>query len=105
MTIQTREFDPAEHIDDAESIAAYLADAFEDGDPAAIADAIGVVARAKGMTQLAKDTGLSRPSLYRALSANGKPELPTLIAIMRGLGVRLTVRTAAIENVDGPATA
>ena len=91
MALETRPFDPAEYIDDVESIAAYLADAFSGGDPAEIADAIGVVARARGMTQLAAETGLSRPSLYRALSAAGKPELPTLMAIMRALGVRLTV--------------
>lgn len=91
MTIETRPFDPAEYIDDAASIAAYLSDAFEGGDAAEIADAIGVVARARGMTQLAAETGLSRTSLYRALSAAGKPELPTVIAIMKALGVQLTV--------------
>ena len=91
MNVETRPFDPAEYIDDAESVAAYLSDAFASGDPAEIADAIGVVARARGMSQLAAETGLSRPSLYRTLSAAGKPELPTLLAIMKALGVRLAV--------------
>ena len=91
MPLETRPFDPAEYIDDAPSIAAYLSDAFAGGDAAEIADAIGVVARARGMTQLAAEAGLSRTSLYRALSTTGKPELPTVLAIMRALGVQLTV--------------
>ena len=89
MTVQTRPFDPADVLDTAEGIEAYLSDAFEHGDAGEIADALGVVARARGMTELARETGLSRASLYRALSADGSPELPTVLKVMSALGLRL----------------
>ncbi len=90
MTVETRPFDPAEVLDTPEAIAAYLADAFETGDSAEIADALGVVARARGMSQLARDTGLSRPALYRALSAEGGVELSTVVKVLNAFGLRLT---------------
>ncbi len=89
MTVQTRPFDPAEYLDTADGIEAFLADAFAHGDAAEIADALGVVARARGMSELARETGLSRASLYRALSAEGRPELPTVLKVMAALGLRL----------------
>ena len=93
--METRPFDPADYLDDKASIAAYLSDAFASGDAGEIADALGVVARASGMSQIAAETGLSRQSLYKALSGQGRPELPTLLKVMSALGLQLTVRPAA----------
>ena len=68
-----------------------MADAFETGDSAHIAAALGVVARAKGMTELAAKTGLSREQLYRSLSANGNPTLKTTLAVMKAIGLALAI--------------
>jgi probable addiction module antidote protein len=89
MAIKTTPFEPAEYLDDAESVEEYLRSAFEDGDAAAIADALGVVARARGMTELARDTGLSRQALYKALSAEGNAGLGTILKVAQALGFRL----------------
>lgn len=86
---KTKLFDPAEYLDDSESIAAYLSDALESGDPAFIADALGVVARARGMSEVAREAGVSRESLYRALSADGNPEFATVLRVMQALGLQL----------------
>lgn len=94
MTSGLHLFDPAEYLDTPEAIAEYLAAAFESGDQAVIADALGVVAKARGMTQLARDTGLARPALYRALSPNGRPEFATVLKVLQALGVRLTPEAA-----------
>jgi len=94
MTVQTRPFDPADYLDGPEAIAAYLEAAFADGDPAEIADALGVVARARGMTTVAEQTGLSRQALYKALSDEGNPSLSTLLKVTRALGVRLSFQPA-----------
>ena len=72
-----------------------MADALETGDAAYIAKALGVVARAKGMTQIAKDTGLSREQLYRSFSETGNPTLKTTLAVMRALGIDLTAKVHA----------
>jgi probable addiction module antidote protein len=93
MTRKTKPFDPALYLDSSAAVAAYLEEAFEIGDPAFIADALGVVARAHGMTQVAKESGLGRESLYKALSPDGHPELATIIKVMRTLGLRLTTTT------------
>lgn len=92
----TRPFDPASYLEDEVSIAAYLADALESGDEAFIADALGVVSRAKGMTSVAKKAGLSREHLYRALSKSGNPELSTLLKVFGALGLRLTAIPAKV---------
>ena len=97
MTLKTRRWDAAEHLDSPEMIAAYLDAAFEDGDPQLIAAALGDVARAKGMSQLARDTGLSRESLYKALSPDGNPELATVIRVVKALGLKLATRPAENE--------
>jgi probable addiction module antidote protein len=88
----TRPFDAAEYLDSAAAVAAYLEAAFEDGDPAFIADALGTVARAKGMTEVARKTGLSRESLYKALSAEGNPEFATILKVMRAMDLKITAR-------------
>ena len=72
-------------------IANYLEAVFEDGDPALIAHALGVVARAKGMSKIARAAGLGRESLYKALSPDGNPEFVTVLKVMRALGLKLKV--------------
>lgn len=94
MAITTKPWDPVEHLDSPEAIAAYVEAAFEDGDPALIAAVIGDVARARGMTQLARDAGVSRETLYKAFSEGGNPTLETLSGVIKALGLKLTVRAA-----------
>jgi len=94
MPLPTKQFDPANYFDTDEARAAYMTEALATDDPAFIADALGVIARARGMSQVARDTGLSRESLYRALSAEGNPELSTLMQVIRALGLRLSAAPA-----------
>jgi probable addiction module antidote protein len=88
-------YDPAEDLRSDEAIAFYMADAFETNDAAFISYALGVVARAKGMTQIARETGLSREQLYRSFSDRGNPTLKTTLAVMKALGIKLTAVTPA----------
>jgi len=90
-TIKTTPFDAADYLETAQDIADFLAEAFQDGDAATIAHAIGTAARAKGMTQIAKDAGMSRESLYKALSADGSPQFSTVLKVLHALGVHLSV--------------
>jgi len=99
MSIETRPFDPAEYLDGPDAVAAYLTEAFETGDPAFITDAIGVVARAVGMSRIAKAAGVSRESLYRSLSADGHPEFATVMKVLAALGVEIKA-VAAQEKHD-----
>ena len=92
MSDQIYDYDPAAALENEAAIAVFLADALETGDATYIAKAMGVVARAKGMTELARATGLSREQLYRSFSEQGNPTLKTLLSVMRALGVELTVR-------------
>ena len=85
-------YDPAEDLSSDEAIATFMAEAFETDDSGYIAHALGVVARAKGMSQIAKQTGLSREQLYRSFSSDGNPTLKTTIAVMNALGMQLTTR-------------
>ncbi len=85
----TKPWDPAEHLHTEEDMAAYLEAALEQGDPALVAAALGDIARSKGMSQLARDTGLGRESLYKALSASGNPEFATVMKVVAALGLRL----------------
>jgi probable addiction module antidote protein len=78
-----------------EEIAAFMADALETGDAGYIAKALGVVARARGMAQIASETGLSREQLYRSFSENGNPTLKTTLAVMKALGIDLTAKVHA----------
>ena len=86
-----KKWDSAEHLTDDESIALYLQACFEEAsdDAAFIAKALGNVARAKGMSQLARDTGLGRESLYKALSGEGNPSFATILKVLSALGLRL----------------
>lgn len=92
--IVTRTWDAAEHMETEEDMAAYLDAALEDGDIAVIVAALGDIARAKGMAQIARDTGLGRESLYKALSATGNPEFATILKVVRALGLQFHVQPA-----------
>lgn len=89
MGLESTKWDVVDYLESDEDIAYFLEAAFDDGDPAVITAALGAVARAKGMTQLAKDTGLAREALYRSLSAEGKPEFTTVLKVMKAFGLRL----------------
>ena len=88
---KTIPWDSAEYLKTDEDIAHYLEAVFEDGDPALITHALGVIARAKGMSQIAQAAGLARESLYKALSPEGNPEFVTVLKVMRALGLKLKV--------------
>jgi len=98
MALQTTKFDIQDHLKTPEERAAYIEAAFEDGNPALIAHALGDIARAEGMTKVAKDAGVTREALYKALSDKGDPKLSTLLGVMRALGIRLTVAGAPFEK-------
>jgi probable addiction module antidote protein len=93
---RTRPFVVAEHLRTPEEVAAYLDAWLEEApdDAAGMARALGDIARAKGMSQVARDSGLSRESLYRALSEDGNPSLATVLKVAKALGVRLHARAA-----------
>jgi probable addiction module antidote protein len=88
-------YDPAEDLTSSKAIATFMAEAFATEDAGYIAHALGVVARAKGMTQIASETGLSREQLYRSFSGDGNPTLKTTIAVMKALGIELTAKVHA----------
>lgn len=83
------DFDPAELLDSNDAIEAFLIEAMESDDAKTIAAALGVVARAKGMSAIAKKTGLAREQLYKSLSENGNPTLETTLAVMKAIGFHL----------------
>jgi len=85
-------FDSAEYLDSPEAIADYLSEALATGDSEFIAQAIGAVARAQGMTSVAREAGVSRENLYRALGSGGKPELETVMKVLGALGVQLVAK-------------
>jgi probable addiction module antidote protein len=95
MPVKTRVWDPSEYLDSPRSISAYLEAAFEDGDPTLIAAALGDIARAIGMTELAAKAGVTREALYKALSPTGDPRLSTFLGVMKALGIKLTPGAAA----------
>jgi probable addiction module antidote protein len=95
MTDKLTRYDPAEDLASEQAVAMFMAEAFETDDAAYIAHALGVVARAKGMTQIAEQTGLSREQLYRSFSEEGNPTLKTTLAVMKALGIQLTAKVAA----------
>ncbi|OYX51750.1 MAG: putative addiction module antidote protein [Alphaproteobacteria bacterium 32-64-14] len=87
-------YDSTEFLDDDVAVTEYIEAALEENDPKFIAKALGIVARAKGMSEIARETGLSRESLYKALSADGNPEFATVLAVLRALKLRLSVAAA-----------
>ena len=95
-SLKLRKWDSAEHLRTEEDIALYFEACMEEAgdDPAFIAKSLGVIARARGMSQLARDTGLGRESLYKALSGEGNPSFATILKVMRALGLRFHGATA-----------
>jgi len=91
---KTRPWDVAEHLETEEDMSSYLEAVLAEGDPALVAAALGDIARAKGMAQIARETGLGRESLYKALSPEGNPEFATVLKVIRALGLRLHATTA-----------
>jgi probable addiction module antidote protein len=92
---KTRPYDSAEYLDSPEAVAAYLSDAFETNDAAFIAQAIGTAARARGMTEIAREAGVSRENLYRSLNGQTKPEFETIVRVLAALGVQLRAKPSA----------
>lgn len=86
------DYDPAESLETPEAIAVFLSEALETGDRGFIAYALGVAARAKGMSKLSREAGLSRSALYDAFSAEGNPTLETMLTLLKHLGVELSAR-------------
>ena len=83
-----------DHLETPEDVAGYLEAVFEDGDADLITHALGVVARAKGMTEIARRAGVGRQSLYKALSSEGRPEFATVLNVVRAFGLKITVAVA-----------
>lgn len=90
--VETHLWDPAQHLETDDDIIAYLDAALEDGDPALIVAVLGDIARARGMTQLAREAGVGRESLYKTLSSTGNPEFATVMKVVRALGLQLRVQ-------------
>ena len=97
MSIKLQDYDVAEHLRTPEEMAAYLDASIAecDGDASFVAKALGDIARAKGMATVARDTGLGRESLYKALSADGNPQLSTVLKVAKALGLQFSVKPAA----------
>lgn len=91
---RTTKFDAAAYLDTEERQAAYISAALETGDPEFVRDALGLVARARGVAKVARGAELNRESLYKALGKNGNPELATVMRVVRALGLTLTARPA-----------
>ncbi|WP_079212852.1 addiction module antidote protein [Brucella pituitosa] len=97
MPITTREYDPARYLNSEDAISEYIALASESGDPHELAMALGVVAKARGITEVARQTGLSRQAIYKALDVDGNPALGTISKVADALGFKLSLvpKTAA----------
>lgn len=91
---RTKKWDPAKHLGTGAEMVAYLEAALEDGEPALVAATLGDIARARGMSGIAKETGLGRESLYKALSPEGNPEISTVLKVIKALGLRLHATAA-----------
>jgi probable addiction module antidote protein len=100
LTLNTREFDSAHYLQSEEEQTEYLKLTCEDGTPSEIAKALGAVARARGITDLSRKTGLTRQALYKALSGEGNPELGTIAKVAEALGYRLAIVPADGERKD-----
>jgi probable addiction module antidote protein len=94
MAVETKLWDPAERLTSPEAIAAYLEAVFEDGDPSLIAAALGDIARAKGMTEIAKAAGVTRDTLYKSLTKDGDPRLSTFLGVTKALGLKIQLEAA-----------
>jgi probable addiction module antidote protein len=97
MTVKTTPFDPAKYLDDEQSIADYLTDMLEDGSLGLLAAALGDIARARGMAQIAQDAGIGREALYKALRADAQPRFDTIARVCKALGVKLTAQPLHVQ--------
>ena len=102
MKLKTTPFDPADFLDTKESQIELLADAVESGDSRYIADALGTIARARGMATVARESGLTRQALYRSLSENGDPRLTTLLRVAKSLGLKLSFKARKSPTLQVP---
>ena len=98
MAIKTKPFDPAKYFDTPEAQERLLDDALDSGDAGYVAHALGTIARARGMSSIAEQTGLSRQALYAALSENGNPTLDTVLKVARALQVKLQATSTAAAH-------
>lgn len=101
MAEKSLPFDPAESLTTPEAIEYFVRDALEDDNASYIAHALGIAARAKGMTKVASETGLAREALYRSFSEDGNPSLKSTIAVLKSLGFGLTIRRLGGEATGG----
>ncbi|MEQ5318733.1 addiction module antidote protein [Providencia vermicola] len=93
MATKLKEYDIAEHLNSEEEIQLYLNEILEEGDPALVLSALGDIAKARNMSQLAKEVGMSREGLYKALSGQGNPTFTTIIKIVNSLGLKLQFKS------------
>lgn len=93
MALKTKPFDSAKYLDDNEAVAAYLSDMLEEGDASVLAAALGNIARARGMAQIAQDAGIGREALYKALRPGAQPRFDTISRVCTALGVRLVAQS------------
>jgi probable addiction module antidote protein len=100
---KSKPYDPAKYLDSDEAVAEYISEALATGEAELISAAIGVVAKARGMTKIAQEAGLSRESLYRALSAEGRPQFDTIGRVLSALGLRLRAEPADKRRAKGKA--
>ena len=89
------DFDLAEHLKTDEDVSVYLSQVLEDNDPSELTHALGVIARARGMTEVARAAGLTREALYKALRPNSQPRFDTIARVCRALGLKLTTQVQA----------
>jgi probable addiction module antidote protein len=95
MALKTVPYDSAQHLATPKAMSAYLSEAFAEGDPKAITHALGVIARARGMSKLARESGVAREALYKALSQEGNPEFSTIVKVVNAMGLELAVKAAS----------
>ena len=101
MMLKTTRFDAADYLDTEEHQVAYITAALESGDADFVRDSLGLVARARGMGEIAKKAGLNRESLYKALSGDGHPQFETINLVLKALGLRLRVEPAEDDDSEG----
>ncbi|SMD19196.1 addiction module antidote protein [Rhizobium sp. RU36D] len=95
MAVETIPFEPSDYFNDAEAQAELLADAVDSGDARYIAQALGIIAKARGMSNVAREAGVTREALYKALSDKGDPKFSTVLGVARALGLKLTLAPAS----------
>ena len=98
VTLKHDIYDAADYLDTEEDIVAYLESALEEGDPALVSQALGAIARARGIAEIARDTGLSRSALRQVFSPEGKSDFASVLKVVNALGIRLHAETARVAH-------